>query len=201
MPSPATNRRAAIAITFGANPMEQVAAPNRKTLAITAMRRPKRSANRPAQQLPTAMPSKPAATAGANASRVMPHSLMIEGMAKPISWPSKPSMTMAMAAMQTTIFCIVVNGPSSRTRPISTGADADVVVFIDLFSCGLMCRLRSAMAVGRQDGTAAFAEPDAACALALAIAAQDDAVAVLQERARLAIGQMDRLLAALAEFE
>jgi hypothetical protein len=44
------------------------------------------------------------------------------------------------------------------------------------------------MAVRGQNSTAAFAEPDAACALALAIAAQDDGVAILQERARFAVG-------------
>ncbi len=88
--------------------MAQVAAPNTSTLPITAHRRPKRSANRPAQALPIPMPISPAATAGAKALRVMPHSLMITGMAKPISCPSKPSITMDSAASMTTIFCMVV---------------------------------------------------------------------------------------------
>src|SRR5438105_13684614 len=52
-----------------------------------------------------------------------------------------------------------------------------------------------------QNGAAAFAEANAARAVALAVAAQDDAIAVLEERARLAVGQMNRLLAALAELE
>ena len=57
------------------------------------------------------------------------------------------------------------------------------------------------MAACRQYGAAAFAEADAACPIAFAVAAKDDAVTVLQKRARLAVGQMDRLLAALAELE
>src|SRR6478672_6961596 len=57
------------------------------------------------------------------------------------------------------------------------------------------------MAACRQDGAAAFAETDTTCSIALAVAAQDDAVAVLEEGARLAVRQMDWLLAALAEFE
>src|SRR5450755_3538963 len=201
MPSPAMNRSAAIVVTSGEKPIEQVAAPKRNTLAITAMRRPKRSANRPAQALPIAMPSSPAATAGASAPRVMPHSLMIEGRAKPISWPSKPSVTMAIAAMKTTTFCIVVYGPSSRTRPISTGADAVVVVPMDLVSRCFERGLRSGMTACRQDGAAAFTEADTPRAAAFAVATKDDAVTVFEERACFAVGQMDRLLAALAEFE
>ncbi|MCY1534124.1 hypothetical protein D9M68_694830 [compost metagenome] len=108
MPSPATKRSSATVSASGARPMAQVAAPNTKTLAMTASRRPNRSANRPAQALPMPMPTSPAATAGANASRVIPHSWIISGMAKPMSWPSKPSSTMEKAASSTTIFCIRV---------------------------------------------------------------------------------------------
>ncbi len=85
MPNPAIKRSAATVRASGARPMAQVAVPNRITLAMTAMRRPKRSANSPAQALPMPMPISPAATAGAKASRVIPHSLIISGMAKPMS--------------------------------------------------------------------------------------------------------------------
>ena len=111
MPRPARKRSAAIAVTSGAKPIAIVAAPNRNTLAISTSRRPMRSATMPAQALPTAMPTRPAATAGAKAALVMPHSLISAGMAKPISCPSKPSMTIARAASVTTSRCIDVNGP------------------------------------------------------------------------------------------
>ncbi|KML07530.1 hypothetical protein VK92_11310 [Burkholderia sp. LK4] len=44
------------------------------------------------------IPISPAATAGANAPRVIPHSRISTGIAKPINWPSKPSSTIASAA-------------------------------------------------------------------------------------------------------
>ena len=50
------------------------------------------------------------------------------------------------------------------------------------------------MAVCRKGDAAAFAESDAACILARAIAAQEDAAAVFLDRARLAVGELDRLL-------
>lgn len=120
MPRPATKRSAAIVSTLCASPIAQVAAPNRNTLPSTAPRRPKRSATSPAQALPIPIPISPAATAGAKAPRVMPHSLISTGIAKPISWPSKPSSTIESAASSTTHFCIVVNGPSSSVAPMST---------------------------------------------------------------------------------
>src|ERR1035438_5418919 len=83
---------------------------------------------------------------------------------------------------------------------MSTGGD-EVVALIESCLLDLNEGLRSAMTARRQYGAAAFAEADAACAIALAIAAKHDAVAVLEERARLAVGKNDRLLAALAEFE
>lgn len=39
------------------------------------------------------IPISPAATAGANAPRVIPHSRISTRIAKPINWPSKPSST------------------------------------------------------------------------------------------------------------
>lgn len=119
IPSPATKRSSATVSASGARPMAQVAEPNRKTLATTAVRLPKRSANRPAQALPIPIPISPAATAGAKASRLIPHSWIINGMAKPMSWPSKPSSTMESAASRTTSFCMRVKGPSSSRLPIS----------------------------------------------------------------------------------
>ncbi|KVS66436.1 hypothetical protein WK39_05065 [Burkholderia cepacia] len=44
------------------------------------------------------IPISPAATAGANAPRVIPHSRISTVIAKPINWPSKPSSTIASAA-------------------------------------------------------------------------------------------------------
>jgi len=108
IPRPAMKRNKATVRASGAKPIAQVAEPKRKTLAMTAIRRPKRSANNPAHALPIPIPMSPAATAGANASRVMPHSWIINGMAKPISCPSKPSRTIENAAIRTTIFCIRV---------------------------------------------------------------------------------------------
>src|SRR5450830_1640950 len=122
MPKPAIRRRMAMVSTSGARPMAQVAAPKISTLPMMAQRRPKRSANKPAQALPRPIPIRPAATAGAKALRVMPHSLISTGIAKPINWPSKPSMTMDSAARQTTNFCIVVKTPSSRVLPMSMAA-------------------------------------------------------------------------------
>ena len=66
------NRSAATVKRSGAKSIEPVATPNTKTLAMTTIRRPKRSANKPAQALPISMPIRPAATAGANALRVIP---------------------------------------------------------------------------------------------------------------------------------
>ena len=85
MPRPATKRRMMMLCTSGAKPMATVAAPNSSTLKASTRRRPIRSAMLPAMAMPTAMPIRPEATAGAKAARVMPHSLMIIGMAKPIS--------------------------------------------------------------------------------------------------------------------
>src|SRR5215213_2773453 len=54
---------------------------------------------------------------------------------------------------------------------------------------------------GRQDGTAALTEADAAEAVAAAGSAQDDGVAVLQEGPLLAAGELQWLRAAAAELE
>ena len=81
MPRPATKRSMAIPATSCARPMQLVATPNTKRLTMTAQRRPKRSANRPALALPKPIPIRPAATTGTNAALVIPQSLRIEGIA------------------------------------------------------------------------------------------------------------------------
>ena len=119
IPRPAIKRSTVSARILGAKPIEIVVTPKTNTLAASTRRRPIRSATTPATAMPTAMPIRPAATAGPKASLEMPHSLIISGMAKPINWPSKPSSTIAIAAMKTTIFCMPVKGPSSSVRPMS----------------------------------------------------------------------------------
>src|SRR5580692_10465073 len=53
----------------------------------------------------------------------------------------------------------------------------------------------------RRDHAAALAEADAGAARAIAVGAEDDLVAVLQEAARLAVRQGDRIAAARGELE
>lgn len=120
IPSPAKKRRIAMVVTSGDSAIELVAKPNTSTLPMMAQRRPNLSANSPANALPIPMPTRPAATAGANALRVMPHSLIRLGMANPMSCPSNPSITIASAASNTTVRWNAENGPSSRVRPMST---------------------------------------------------------------------------------
>lgn len=74
-------------VTSGDSAIELVAKPNTSTLPMIAQRRPNLSANSPANALPIPMPTRPAATAGANALRVMPHSLIKLGMANPMKLP------------------------------------------------------------------------------------------------------------------
>ena len=119
IPMPAIKRSTVSVRRLGVKPMATVVAPNTNTLAASTRRRPIRSATTPATAMPTAMPIRPAATGTPKASFEAPHSLIISGMAKPMNWPSKPSSTMASAAIRTTIFCMPVKGPSSSVRPMS----------------------------------------------------------------------------------
>ena len=120
-PRPARKRRTASAQRLSTSAAAAVRTPKMKTLPMSAKRRPIRSPTRPASAPPIIMPTMPLARTGANAPRGTAQSRIMAGTAMPSSWLSTPSKTMVSAVSRTNSFCRLLQRPSSRRWPISTG--------------------------------------------------------------------------------
>src|SRR5208283_1702420 len=160
------------------------------------------------------MPIRPAATTGAKSPRLTCQSLMSDGIAKPMSWPSNPSRMIDSAARQTPKICDGVHRPSSSMDPMSYVRAStialmasppflvvDVVGARDAVPSGGAAALRRRHGFGRHDAAAAFAEADGGAARMAGAGAHDHLVAVMQEGALLAGRKTHLLLSAARDLE